>query len=456
MEPHKFLFILLAIFIISGCQKEDTKYFHTAREKPQLEKTSAYSGEIITIHFDGGLNNTIYNVNINNEPHKMVAIGNSLSFKVPSLDQGLHELSIKIGGISHSFNLYVKEHRTVETPDSLLSDFLFDFKSEISELKNVQDAMLRVDLMDTSILSQDLTIWNQVEHDNLQNGTEDFTTTQKREFASFLAINKGWLHQIDQKLLGQNILQTAADEAGKCIQLMREGGQDFQNNNEEASWGQIIESFWCSVDSIEDTNPETLLSKVATLWVMESSFPNKILLHTIGRKVDLISKMIASLARSPSVAKNVVLADDVPNQGEAIEFCHEKTKQINITAQYRSIQKSSINSNAADAAFAEYFYDFINYYTDYKKTLQKRIKWRPSFKERTKTVSINRYLNIPDSSITNDKVKLINAENNNNAWGVVFHNTTKQTQHFNFRIIYDDGHAECQSSAMGKLHLCQP
>lgn len=450
------IMIIVSVFVIS-CEKEHPQRIRKDTEMPQLEKKSAFPGEIITINFENDLNSTVYQQNFGNEAIKMIAIGDRLSFKVPSIDNGLHKLVIEIDGLTHSFYLHVKKPQSVEGPNSFLSDFVFDVNEQIDDIKEIQDVMITIDLMDKPILQKDLSSWEKVDKSDLMEKVGGITNHHKQKLANILAVNLDWLYEMDRQLLGQNIYEDASGEQlSKCIQSMKLSHQYAQDKNMLACRGESVHAFWCSIDSISKTKPAKLLSKVAVLWEADLGFDNQILLHTIGRKMDLMAKMIASLAGSPSIAKNIKPSQYVPNQGQKVKFCHNQKKEIDAKVEFRSVRRSSINTSEADATFANFFYDFINDYNDYAKSLQETISWQPSFKKKTREVTFNRYLSIPDSSITNAKVELLNSEYNNHEWQVVLSNKTQTTQHFNCWIVYNDAHAQAKSSYMGKLEHCQP
>lgn len=471
VKPHTLLLVVasfMAATLFSNCKKDGSS---TSPEPTTItmEKSTAKPLEIVTVltNKTPEAANTI--VSFNDQSVNYTIAGSHISFMVPqSTTAGTYTVAVTTLGEDNSFLLQVENATIINDVDGYISDLLDNNEQERTAIRNYQDTLLSLGLLDSSEVIARRQFWDNMNVQDQQRLAQ-MTTDEKAYYVQLYDANKAWIDNITSDLVGYSAFKDGSTSS--CKQEYDEAKAYYEN---ASNLYQRMRAYWkaqsaykCLQNEHAAKDKTTELGKAAHLaktvdYSPSFAGPLNTVINQVSEKIDELKEEVDNLGKSPSIAEEVEDAEDYKTQS-AVEFCNAVGVKFYLRVKYRTIRASDANTNTPYAAFAKYYANFISSYDAFvaaitEPTVQNHLYiYRPDFVNETRVLEMNRFLSVPENSVSNNKAILLNTQfaNNGDDWVVIFATDEDTDQDFSFDIVYDDGLVKLTYKVDGTVGECE-
>lgn len=459
----------IAAIMFSGCEKDSSSYPLIEPTIITMEKSTVKPLEIITVLTNKTPEAANTDVRFNDQSVNFTIIGSHISFMVPqSTTAGTYTVAVTTLGEDNSFSVQVENGTTIPNVDGYITDLLGDMDQERTAIRDYQDALLSLGLLDSTEVLARRQFWDNMKVQDQQRLAQ-MTDVEKAYYVQLYDVNKAWMDNITTDIIGYSALKGGSTSS--CKQEYIEAKAYYANASNlykrMRAYYKAQSAYECLLNEHAAKDKTTELGKAAYLAEtidVTPSFAGPLLtiVNQIGEKIDELTEEVKNLGRSPSIAEEIEETNDYKTQG-AVAFCNGEGVKFYVRVRYRAIRASDANTNQSYSSFAEYYTNFISSYDAFvavltEPTLKNHLYlYRPSFVEVSKVREMNRFLSVSQSSVNNSKVVFINTQfaNNGDDWVVIFATDEEALQNFSFDIVYDDGLVKLSKKVIGTVEECQ-
>ena len=448
--------VSISVFSISACKKDSPVDIGDGLYVPPavtIDKTTGYANEVLTISYWNIPELDQYTGEFNGQAVDVYNIGTTLSFLIPNVSQGSYPFTITVDGKVLEYNIQVLEAPLVGSADQLIQDFQTQTDVVFDSLQLYLDNRYGNPANYPTSIQQDMAVWEQIEME-AQQAINQMNASEKEELAALLLANQEWINDIGSLLIDDSY-NFKTESAAECKAIITEGKEALDNGNTFSALGLGISAYWCGVLLHIDKKTDNAFSKAATLWeATENQFIQITLVNLIGRRIDQLSKEIDELGGSSSIAEEIEDADENKVEAGPLEYCNGERKRVFANIRFRTVRSSDTQSNTPYAPFANFYGNFIAAYQDYVETITQPLVWRPEYRNASRVEEFNRFLSVPQSSVSNSNAILINTQIVDDFWEIIFATDEPNEQAFDYDIKYDDGYVQLQKTFSGTVKEC--
>lgn len=374
---------------------------------------------------------------------------------VPLATVGEHTLEFSLNEQQQSLSFSLDEYEEVADPEEYMEQKKEEVDLQVQEYSMYLQFLQEEGLINSETLLLDKTVWDQIDEQASQEW-EAMTPEQKQWVVTIVENNQSWIDRLDALMLeglASHVKRKAATTT-ECKTLRDQGKSELSNGNTLTAAWIALKYKWCQVDLVEEVFPEEEVRKARILWEStENQYAQFTLINLIGRKIDQASKWFDEQGSSTFVADRFgSLKKPVYQLESGMRY------SFSVPIVFRSVSKEDAAAGKPYASFASMFNEYVDFYSLFSTSLnqQDELIWRPTFRSRTETVQFNRFLSIPQSGISNDKIILLNDQVEEGQWVISFATDEKTDQEFTFDVVYDDGHVKLTKTLHAKLMLESP
>lgn len=375
---------------------------------------------------------------------------NMLYLFVPVEDTGNYTITFIIDEQEQALDFSIGSYDPVEDPDGYMEAENQEMNEKWEEFKVYLQSLVDNGSADAEMVQQDLATWDQIAQQAQEewNGMDD---SQKIWVSTLIEANSEWLDRLQvidpddasAKMLLQGKIQ-------ECSDIRKDGLSALAGDETFRAAMLALQYKWCQVDLAEKIFPKEERKKAMILWeATENQFAQITMINLIGRKIDKASRWVDEVGNSSVVADRFV---DVRDKGAVITFPNGDNKSIYAQLQFRSVTEADATEGPF-TGFALMFSEYISFYDLFIASVDQELIWRPGFRHETETVNFNRYLSIDETSISNDKVILLNTQMTGDEWEVAFATDEGTEQEFTFELVYDDGKVQLSKQVSAKVNV---
>jgi uncharacterized protein (TIGR02145 family) len=382
--------------------------------------------------------------------------GKSIGIFIPDISAGTYPLAITINGVKQQFDIKVNNISAISNPTLYLDDYFVKTLQSTDRYRTYIDSLVSEGIMDATLATSNRAYWNafrqkaQIEYAQL-------TPDQKSRLAMILESNKAWLSNLDMQLIGYSSFKNNTVE--DCRALIKEGRDLLKGNpsfTDKLMAAKLsVEAYYCGLSEKVKHDFSDDIGKAAALFRnTENQFMHFTLINLLGEKIENNTKEIDQLGKSPSIAESIDKTGTY-KVSNVIDFCNAQPVNFYLTVNYRTLNPNDINGSKPYADFAKMFDNLILTYDDYIVALNEPLLYRPGYGNKTRKLDINAFLSVPNASVSNHKVTLLNTQTTaNNDWQVIFATDESSIQNFNFDVKYDDGNVQLSSKVTATVSNC--
>jgi len=430
---------ILILFILISCSKDDEVQVQAQVPLVTLDKISGESGTVLTLETRLTLNDYSYMGTIGEVNIDLIKVGKNVSFSIPNLTPGIYTLEGDIEEISYSFELEVLEQTAIPDVNQYLANLINQNNTDIDSYNDYTDTLITEGELDPNVVANDRVIWDNIRQQaNLE--FSNMTIDQKEFLAHLIEANKDWTQELGAFTNYQSFGFRVAES--DCESLRIQGQEAIGEGETLTAMGIAWDYKWCQAGEFISSKVDVKLSKAATLlWEARDNthYAHNWVMNLWGNKVNALGVEIYQIGTDEIVASSISGSHE-SNRNSNLVWGNGERKKVFVDVYFRSIRESDKDGVSTLSVFASTYINFINAYQDFVSHVDGALVWRPEFKVKDEVVPFNRFLSIPNWSVSNENVILINTQTIDNNWEVIFATDEESDQTFSYRISYDDGY----------------